>query len=203
MAVGDQQSERQPPLVRPDARWGDYIRAAADGESHALARLYDESCRLVYAIAFRIVGNAADADEVTVDVYTQVWRQARTYDPGRSSPSTWLIMLARSRALDRVRARDWRRRRETVLDEAAGARSAGDPPDQAAFLGEQRSRVRSAMAALAPDQREAIELAFFDGLTHSELAERLGQPLGTVKTRIRLGLMKLRQALAAGREGIQ
>jgi RNA polymerase sigma-70 factor (ECF subfamily) len=185
-----------------DAQWGQYISAAAGGQQEALASLYDESSRLVYAIAFRILGNSADAEEVTLEVYTQIWRHARDYSAERGTPSTWLVMLARSRALDKVRSRDTRRQRETPLEEVAAARSPEDPPEQAALLSQQRSMVRAAMAILAPEQREAIELSFFSGLTHTELAEKLGQPLGTVKTRIRLGMMKLRQVLTAGK-GVQ
>jgi RNA polymerase sigma-70 factor (ECF subfamily) len=189
--------------MRPvDAQWTGYINAAAGGEEHAFARLYDESSRLVYSIAYRVLGNAADAEEVTADVYAQVWRSARDYSAERGSPSTWLVMLARSRALDRLRSRDSRRQRETPLDEASTARSLDEPPEQVVALNQQRSIVRSAMASLAPEQREAIELSFFAGLTHSELAERLGAPLGTVKTRIRLGMIKLRQSLSAGK-GVQ
>jgi RNA polymerase sigma-70 factor (ECF subfamily) len=111
-------------------------------------------------------------------------------------------MLARSRALDRLRSRDSRRQRETALDEVATARSKDEPAEKVVALNQQRSIVRSAMAELAPEQREAIELSFFAGLTHSELAERLGAPLGTVKTRIRLGMIKLRQSLSGGK-GVQ
>jgi RNA polymerase sigma-70 factor, ECF subfamily len=203
MAVAGGPGPRPIPPARPlDAQWGQYIFEAASGEQQALARLYDESSRLVYSIAFRILGNAADADEVTVDVFTQVWRNARHYSAERGTPSTWLVMLARSRALDKLRSRDTRLKRETVLEEVAGARSTEDPPEQAAFLKEQRALIRAAMSSLAPEQREAIELSFFTGLTHTELAEKLNQPLGTVKTRIRLGMIKLRQVLTAGK-GVQ
>jgi RNA polymerase sigma-70 factor (ECF subfamily) len=198
MAVTGGTGSRPAAAPRPsDAQWGRYISAAAAGKQDALASLYDESSRLVYSIAFRILANAADAEEVTSEVYTQIWRQARDYSPERGTPSTWLVMLARSRALDRVRSRETRRQRETPLEAVAAARAPEDPPEQVAFLSQQRTIVRTAMAALAPEQREAIELSFFTGLTHTELAEKLGQPLGTVKTRIRLGMLKLRQSLGA------
>jgi len=203
MAVAGGAGPRPGPPPRPvDVLWGQFITAAAAGEQQALARLYDESSRLVYSIAYRILGNGADADEVTLDVYTQVWRHAHSYSSERGTPSTWLVMLARSRALDKLRSRDTRRQKEAPLDEVATAQSAEDAPEHAAFLSEQRTLVRAAMSVLAPEQREAIELSFFSGLTHTELAEKLGQPLGTVKTRIRLGMIKLRQVLTAGK-GVQ
>jgi RNA polymerase sigma-70 factor (ECF subfamily) len=199
MALTGGTGARPGAALRPsDAQWGQYISAAAAGKQEALASLYDESSRLVYSIAFRILNNAEDAEEVTLEVYAQIWRQAGDYSSERGTPSTWLVMLARSRALDRVRSRDTRRHRETPLDEVAAARSPEDPPEQAAFLSQRRTIVRTAMMELAPEQREAIELSFFSGLTHTELAEKLGQPLGTVKTRIRLGMIKLRQSLTAG-----
>jgi RNA polymerase sigma-70 factor (ECF subfamily) len=196
------QAPKQPVLRPADLQWGGYITAAARGEQQAFARLYDESSRLVYSIVYRILGNAADAEEVTLDVYTQVWRSAGDYTPDRGAPSTWLVMLARSRALDRLRSRETRSQRETALEEATFARSKEEPPEQVAALNQQRTIVRTAMAALAPEQREAIELSYFSGLSHSELAEKLRTPLGTVKTRIRLGMIKLRETLGAGK-GIQ
>lgn len=200
-AVGGQ-APHPPNLRQSDQQWSGYIAAAARGEQHGLARLYDESSRLVYSIVYRILGNTADAEEVTLDVYTQVWRSASDYTPDRGAPSTWLVMLARSRALDRLRSRETRSQRETVLEEATSARSKEEAPEQLAALSQQRTIVRTAMAALAPEQREAIELSYFSGLSHSELAEKIGAPLGTVKTRIRLGMIKLRESLGAGK-GIQ
>jgi RNA polymerase sigma-70 factor (ECF subfamily) len=202
MTLAGGQAPRPAPVRVADAQWGSYIAAAAGGEQQAFAKLYDESSRLVYSIAYRVLGNAADAEEVTADVYAQVWRSAREYSSERGTPSTWLVMLARSRALDRLRTRDTRRQRETPLDEVSSARSREEPPEEILALKQQRSIVRSAVATLAPEQREAIELSFFGGLTHSELAERLGAPLGTVKTRIRLGMIKLRQSLSA-EKGVQ
>jgi RNA polymerase sigma-70 factor (ECF subfamily) len=180
-----------------DLQWGSYIDLAASGDQQALARLYDESSRLIYSIVVRIVGDAADAEEVTLDVYQQVWRLAGQYNSERGTPSTWLVMMARSRALDRLRWRQGRVRMESGLDEVRDQVSSDNPPELAAWENQKRTRIQSAMGELAPEQREAIQLAFFEGLTHSELAAKLGQPLGTIKTRIRLGMLKLRQSLGA------
>lgn len=185
------------PLFRAaDVAWADCIQRAARGDQQGLSDLYDQSSRLVYSIVLRITGNPADAEEITLDVYTQVWRMARDYTPDRGSPTAWLTMLARSRALDRVRSKTARGKHEAALDPAFDAVASGQTAEESAMLSESRARIREAMSLLSPEQREAIELSFFTGLTHSELADRLGQPLGTVKTRIRLGMMRLRTALA-------
>ena len=188
------------PLRRFEDDWGEQIKAAARGEQQALARLYDLSSRLIYSVVLRILGNPADAEEVTIDVYTQVWRNAGDYNPGRGSPSSWLTMMARSRALDRLRSQGPRERRERALEDVAEARSPIGSAEDAALMAERHERVRQAMAQLTAEQREAIELSYFAGLTHTELAQRLDQPLGTVKTRIRLGMIKLRESLGAGKE---
>jgi RNA polymerase sigma-70 factor (ECF subfamily) len=164
--------------------------------------LYDETSSLVYGVIHRILMNPADSEEVTLDVYTQVWRSAGDFSRERGTVTSWILMLARSRALDRFRSRQRRTGQETVLDELTPVQSAGEQPDDLAVLGQERRLMRTALETLAPEQREAIELAFYGGLSHTELAEKLGQPLGTVKTRIRLGMTKLRQALGAGK-GVQ
>lgn len=190
----------RPPLRATDALWNECIQRAARGDQQGLAELYDQSSRLVYAVIYRITGNPADAEEITLDVYTQVWRRAQEYSPERGSPSAWLTMMARSRALDRVRSKSSRSQHESSLDPAFDAVSSGQSAEESAILTESRQRIRAAMGQLSAEQREAIELSFFSGLTHTELAERLGQPLGTVKTRIRLGMMRLRTALGAAGE---
>ena len=180
-----------------EAQWSQCIERAARGDQQGLAELYDLSSRLVYSVAMRIAGNPADAEEITLDVYSQVWRLAKDYTPDRGSPSSWLVMMARSRALDKVRSRISRNQHETALETTFDAAAAGESAEESAMMAQNRRRIRQAMGELSAEQREAIELSFFSGLTHSELAERLGQPLGTVKTRIRLGMMKLRTALGA------
>jgi RNA polymerase sigma-70 factor (ECF subfamily) len=189
-----------PPPGRAEEDLATLLARTATGDQHALARIYDLTSRLVYGVVLRIVGNPADAEEVTLDVFSQVWRSAADYSPGRASPATWLILLARSRALDFVRSRTTRQRRETPLDPEIDPPSEAGSAEQAAWMRERRTIVRRAMGSLQPEQRQLIELSFFEGLTHSQLAERLDQPLGTIKTRIRSGLTKLRQTLAGGSE---
>jgi RNA polymerase sigma-70 factor (ECF subfamily) len=189
------ESHQPPSLESMEITWNEYLQRAAAGEQQALARLYDDTSHLIYSVAVRILGDPADAEEVTVDVFSQVWRSASTFDRERGTPLGWLTMLARSRALDRLRRRVSRARFEAPLD-AMGEPAAGlDPPEENAALAEERRRVVEALDELAPEQRAAIEMAYFEGYSHSELAERLGQPLGTVKTRIRLGMQKLRDRL--------
>jgi RNA polymerase sigma-70 factor (ECF subfamily) len=177
-----------------DALWNSYVRRAAAGDRQAFATLYDETSNMVYSVALRILGNEADAEEVTLDVYAQVWRTAAKFTNERGSVNAWLIMLARSRAIDRFRSRSRSRAEEPVdaLMELAGG---GPDPEQVSLLAENTDRIRAALQSISPEQREAIELAFFSGYTQSELAEHLGEPLGTVKTRIRLGMMKLKDQL--------
>jgi RNA polymerase sigma-70 factor (ECF subfamily) len=184
----------RPRMTDRDALWHSYVQRAAAGDQQAFAALYDETSNLVYSVALRILGNEADAEEVALDVYAQVWRTAAKFSNERGSVNAWLIMLARSRAIDRFRSRSRSRSEEPVdaLMELAGG---GPDPEQVSLLTENRDRIRAALQSISPEQRQAIELAFFSGYTQSELAEHLGQPLGTVKTRIRLGMMKLKDQL--------
>ncbi|MDX2032391.1 MAG: sigma-70 family RNA polymerase sigma factor [Blastocatellia bacterium] len=172
------------------------VRKIAAGDQAAMAALYDSTSRLVYGLALRVLGDAATAEEVTLDVYTQVWRQAAAYDTGRGSPLAWLTTIARSRAIDRLRSgwQDQQRKQplETVGDAPASA-AAG--PEEMTVAAERQRFVRQALAQLAPEQREVLELAYYSGLSHSEISAKLNQPLGTVKTRTRLGMIKLREAL--------
>jgi RNA polymerase sigma-70 factor, ECF subfamily len=188
--------------LQPDTReeqWRVYVQSAAAGDANGLASLYDETCSLVYGISLRVLRNEADAEEVTSDVYAQVWRSASTFDGARGSVNAWLAMLARSRSIDRLRSRA-RVRREEPLETVVNLPGSAETPERASWLGQRRSRVRAAIQTLSPEQREAIELAYFAGLTQSELAERLHQPLGTIKTRIRLGMIKLRERLQCAPE---
>jgi RNA polymerase sigma-70 factor (ECF subfamily) len=178
-----------------DAAWRQLLAVCADGDQTALASLYDQSSALVYSIALRMLADSGDAEEVTLDVYHQVWRSARSYDSSRGSVTSWLVTLTRNRAIDRLRSRAVRARTEEPIAKHNDVPSFAAGPDEATLAGQRRKRILAAMAALSAEQREAIELAFFSGLTHAELADRLRQPLGTVKTRIRLGMMKLREQL--------
>jgi len=171
------------------------LRRIAAGDGDALTELFDRHSSVVLGLLVRIVGGRAEAEEVLQEVFLQAWMQADRYDEERSTPRGWLLMLARSRALDRLRRREAQRRRE---DEAAeGADDAVVPMGTARLeAAERRSRIGAALGILSPEQRHCIELAFFEGLTHTQIAERLQAPLGTVKSRILLGMNKLRQALS-------
>jgi RNA polymerase sigma-70 factor (ECF subfamily) len=184
-----------------DREWEALIASIASGDQAALAKLYDLSSRLVYGLVLRIVGNAASAEEVLLDVYTQVWRQAARYDSRRGSPLAWLMTIARSRAIDRLRSCRQEGQRDDSLDLASAEQSGLTSPEEDSILLERQRLVRSAIAALSPEQREVIELAYYSGLSHSEIAAKLGQPLGTVKTRTRLAMIKLREMLAPVIEG--
>ena len=175
----------------------DLIRAMAAGDRDAFARFYDRYAPLVFGLVLRIVRHRADAADVLQDVFWEVWRGAAAYDPARGTPEAWIVMRSRARAIDRVRA--VRRRGETFVapvDEAVAAAPA-DPRDDAAERAEERELVATALALLPPAQREVIELAYYAGLTQTEIAERLEQPLGTVKTRIRMALARLRDVTPA------
>ena len=152
-------------------------------------------------LALRILGDAGAAEEVTADVYLQIWRRAVTYDPARGAPLGWLLTLARSRAIDRLRTGATRRMRTERLRHAMAMPSNESGPEERSALSERRRLVRAALGRLPAEQRRTIELAFFAGLSHGEIADDLRQPLGTVKTRIRLGMMRLRQTLAEAGKG--
>jgi RNA polymerase sigma-70 factor (ECF subfamily) len=172
------------------------VQRMAAGDERALGELYDRHGRTAYALVYAIVGERADADEVVADLFKQAWHSATQFEPARGSVGSWLATIARTRALDLVRARG---RRSRVLERAAlfseeGA--AAELPDRGVERAETRTIVTRALAALSAPQRRAIELAYFGGLTQSEIAAQLGEPLGTVKTRIRDGMAKLRRLLA-------
>jgi len=164
-------------------------------DSAALADLYDRYARSVYSLACRILSDRTEAEDVVQEVFSQAWRQADAYDAKRAPVAGWLLMMTRTRAIDRLRARSGRVQMVQALP------TLPDPPDQhegpeALAIGEQEAaRVRAALDTLTESQRSAIELAYYEGLSQSDIAARLREPLGTVKTRIRTGLLKLRSAL--------
>lgn len=165
----------------------------------ALGRLYDLLSRPLYSLALRITNDAAEAQDIVQDVFLQLWHKAADYSPARGSVFSWAATLTRNRAIDRIRMR--KRRAEIVQESAAdihGGASGAEENNAADALGvqEQAGAVRAALGSLAPEQRAAIELAFFGGLTQQEIAARLREPLGTVKARIRRGLLKLRDTLS-------
>jgi len=161
------------------------VRRLAAGETAALGELYDLFAGLVNGLALRILRDGADAEDVVQEVFLQVWRQASRFDPGRGTVEAWLCTMARTRALDRLRRRV--ARREDPED--------GAPPSSTTPRSAEALAVRKALDGLTPDQRRALDLAYFEGLTQSEIAERLGEPLGTIKTRIRTAMIRLRDVL--------
>lgn len=168
----------------------------ASRDASALQRLYDRHAPLVLALIVRILHDRAEAEDVMVDVFWELWDRADRYDPGRGSPLTYLTTLARSRAIDRRRAKG-KVGPAVDLDATATPPTApaGDSPEGGVVADENRAMVRAALATLEPAQRQAIECAFYEGLSHSEIAEKLNKPLGTVKTWIRQGLIHLRDGL--------
>lgn len=193
------------PPTRPptdaESRQAELIRGVAEGDNQALASLYDSTSRTVYGLLLRILSDPSSAEEVLLDVYAQVWRQAASFSPARGRPMAWLTTIARSRAIDRVRRTRQEQQRETPLDDAIRS-AGGESVEEGVLAGEVRAVVRAALESLAPEQREVIELAYYGGMSHSEIAAARGLPLGTVKTRTRLGLMRLREMLKPAWEGI-
>jgi RNA polymerase sigma-70 factor (ECF subfamily) len=174
----------------------DLMSRVANRDGRAFARLFEEHAPVTLGLLQRILGGRGEAEEVLQEVFLQIWMQADRYDGNRSTPRGWILMLARSRALDRLRRRESSRRREEAAGEEAGEAISPVGTERLESL-ETKRQVSYALGSLSPDQRRCIELAFFEGLTHTQIAERLEAPLGTVKSRILLGMNKLRQALSA------
>jgi RNA polymerase sigma-70 factor, ECF subfamily len=186
-----------------ETRHAALIREAAAGDQQALASLYDATSRAVYGLLLRILGDASAAEEVLLDVYAQVWRQADAYSAERGTPLAWLTTIARSRAIDRLRRGRLEQQRTGPLDlTTAQIAAAGASVEEEVEAREKGAIVRAALDALVPEQREVIELAYYGGMSHSEIAAARGLPLGTVKTRTRLGMMRLREMLRPVYEGV-
>jgi RNA polymerase sigma-70 factor (ECF subfamily) len=180
--------------------WVILVRSIAAGEQPALHALYERSHRVVFTLIMRITGNRETTEELTLDVFYDVWRRASRYDAANGTVLGWIMNQARSRAIDRLR---FEQRKKRVDPQAADPSTMDEACDwhDALELKQQNRALQAALAALTPDERCAIEAAFFSELTYAEVAARLNQPLGTVKTRIRSGLQKLRRALGAGKAG--
>jgi RNA polymerase sigma-70 factor (ECF subfamily) len=189
------------PVLAPDGDAG-LVRRMAAGDEAALGLLYDRWSPMLHSVALRIVGDPNDAEEVLEETFWQAWRQAGRFEETRGGVSTWLSMILRSRALDRVRARGRLReeRWDSVMEPAMAGEDTRGAPDSHAELDEMRRLVTAAVAQLPAEQRQTVELAYFRGMSQTEIAAALGQPLGTVKTRARLALQKLREALGVLRE---
>jgi RNA polymerase sigma-70 factor (ECF subfamily) len=174
------------------------VRIAA-GDRDAFARFYDRFGSLVFTVALRLLRARSEAEDLLQEVFLQAWRQAAAYDPGRGSPEAWLLTITRSRGIDKLRSIRRREERIRPVEEAEGPRDVG-VVESGAAQSEAKVTVTPALAALPDAQRRVLELAYFEGLTQSEIATRLGEPLGTVKTRMRTGLERLRGALTEGAE---
>jgi RNA polymerase sigma-70 factor, ECF subfamily len=180
--------------------WVRLVQAIAAGDQIALHAFYEQTHRIVFTLIVRIINNRETAEELTLDVFHDVWRKASNYDPADGSVVGWIMNQARSRAIDRYRFEHRKKRVDSGLGVPATADSEPDP-QQAFQLEEQNRLLRNALDVLTPGEREAIETAFFPELTYIEAAAKLDQPVGTVKTRIRSGLEKLRKALGGTLRG--
>ena len=173
------------------------LRRVAQGDRRSFEELYDRFSGVLFSTAYRVLNNQEAAEDVLQDVFVQIWEKAPLYDPARGKPMTWAVTLTRNKSIDRLRSTQRRNRlqddvqREAETFEQFDDRSSFD----AAASGETSKLVRDAIQKLSKDQREAIELAFFSSLTQTEIAERLNEPLGTVKARIRRGMMRLKDLL--------
>ena len=176
----------------------DLLARIAKGDRRAFGHLYDRSASVLFALSLRVLGDREEAEDLLQEVYAEVWRKSVGYDERRGTPMAWLITLTRSRAIDRLRARASRGHGVTdSIDEAPIADTQGHDPtpfDQHADA-EVRGLVMKALVELPAAQRQALELAYYEGLSHSEIADRLKEPIGTIKTRIKLGMSKLKTAL--------
>lgn len=175
------------------------ITRIAAGDRDAFSRFYDLLAPTAFGLIRRVLRDPEAAAEVLQEVFWQVWREAPRYDPKRGSPEAWLVMRAKTRAIDRLRSTRRRDRTFVAPVDESVAQSNDGPAENPAVVAEDRGLVQTALAQLPEPQRRVIELAFFEGLTQSEIATRLGEPLGTVKTRARLGLERLRGALRGER----
>jgi RNA polymerase sigma-70 factor (ECF subfamily) len=172
----------------------DLIRQVANQDRDAFSQLYDRFSSLVFTLAMRMLRARSDAEDLLQEVFVQVWRQARNYSTERGSPEAWIVNIARSRAIDKIRSIRRMEKSFVLTDDPARAESS-DNVESSAAESEARMAMNSALANLPDTQRKVLELAYFDGLTQTEIANRLAEPLGTVKTRMRSGIQRLRDML--------
>lgn len=167
------------------------VTAIRAGDQGAMAALYDRYSSIVYSVALRVLQNTAAAEDVLQDIFMQLWRNPGAFDASRGNMAAWLAVIARHRAIDALRRRKPEEDFENVIVSVE--------PDLASEADRSRAmaKVRTAFESMAPPQRSALEMAYFEGLTHAEIAQKTGEPLGTIKTRIRAGLLSLRKVLAA------
>ncbi|MFN0122940.1 MAG: sigma-70 family RNA polymerase sigma factor [Blastocatellia bacterium] len=187
-----------PHRTAADEIWQRLLQQIAAGDQQALSDLYDTASQLVFGMALRMLRDRGAAEEVMLDVFMLVWKQAHSFDATRGRAMTWLMAITRNRAIDRMRAAAWLRRDAAPIEDALPHAVSGDSPENDLQVTETGQRVRAALAQLKPGQRQLIEVAYFDGLSHQELADHFRLPLGTVKTRIRAGMLRLRELLDSG-----
>jgi RNA polymerase sigma-70 factor (ECF subfamily) len=171
------------------------VAELAAGKADALGQLYDRYSGMLLGLATKILADPADAEEVLQEVFLQVWKQAGRYDPGRSSVSTWMVLITRSRAIDRLRSRGVAERTAIAAESEKSTHHTSPEGVSNVFMQERRKRLAEELARLPQEQKQVLEMAFYQGLTQSEIAERTDTPLGTVKTRTLLAMRKLRKAL--------
>ncbi|NJL41677.1 MAG: sigma-70 family RNA polymerase sigma factor [Leptolyngbyaceae cyanobacterium RM2_2_4] len=183
--------------IQPSSEEAELLIRIAQKDQVALSRLYDRYARVIYGVAFKILGSAEETEEVVLDVFSQVWRTAHRYNPAQGRVDAWLFMITRSRSLDRLRVIQRLAKAVAASTDAIQAHSLSSSitPGEDLLIRERRDRILAALAQLSEDQRKVLELAYYKGLTHVEIAAQTGASLGTVKTRIRLGLSKLRKRL--------
>ncbi len=171
------------------------VRRIAEQDQTALTLLYDRYARIIHAIAYRILKSSEESEEIVLDVFTQVWRSAKSYSSQKGRVDTWLFMITRSRSLDRLRSHARFHKVVAVAENELILKSLVDSPEEDALIQERIGYVKSCLESLPQEQKLVLEMAYFGGLSHSEIAMETGISLGTVKTRIRLGLKKLREAI--------
>ncbi|MBV9490326.1 MAG: sigma-70 family RNA polymerase sigma factor [Verrucomicrobia bacterium] len=179
------------------------MRRIAGGDERAFSTLYQRFAPALYGMAFRMMNDGREAEDVLQEGFTYLWRKASSFDSARGSAFAWAVMIVRHKAIDklRVRQRDERLRVRAAGETDLAAGMMDDCSGEGLIARERSAEVRAALAQLAPEQREALDLAFFDGLTHEQIAERLGTPLGTIKARIRRGLLKMRDVFRGASNG--
>ena len=179
-----------------------WIARIASRDQQAFSNLYDATSRLVYGIVLRLVRDPGIAEDVTMEVYMQAWRTAASFDTSRGSANAWLVTMARSRSIDWIRScKSRQEQNKQPLDAAPELPDLGLTPEASVLDRDRSNMVRRALFSLPNDQRQLIELAYFSGLSHSEMAEQLSLPLGTVKSRVRMGMTRLRELLGPYAEG--
>lgn len=187
--------------VRTNADDVALIKRMSEADETALGALYDEWSRSLYSLVLHLLKDPDEAEDVVEETFWQAWRKAPSYEPSKGAVSTWLLTIGRRKALDRLRARKRHREDPARSERTFADMPSRDPdPSQQAEGAEMREHVRAALRELPVEQRKVLELGYFNGLSQSEIAEMTGEPLGTVKTRMRLAMQKLREPLSAHRE---